>query len=179
MSSVSVTAAKKNFSKLLRRVAAGEEIVISNRGIPVALLVPVSPRPLGLDKNHVRIAKDFDAPLPPDIMEGFLGKPVKPKVRSMRAGVREFFLIRIAHDRNLSRACVNMSRVYLRARKGSDMQAGGRGKIAVYDSCRKTRPRIRLFSNRECGIKIQRNRKRMSQIEISNREWMGDSEIPK
>jgi prevent-host-death family protein len=81
MSSVSVTTAKKNFSKLLRRVTAGEKIVISNRGIPVALLVPVSRRPLGLDKNRVRIAEDFDAPLPPDIMEGFLGKPVKPKVR--------------------------------------------------------------------------------------------------
>jgi prevent-host-death family protein len=81
MSSVSVTTANKNFSKLLRRVTAGEKIVISNRGIPVALLVPVSRRPLGLDKNRVRIAEDFDAPLPPDIMEGFLGKPVKPKVR--------------------------------------------------------------------------------------------------
>lgn len=81
MSSTSVTTAKKNLSKLLRRVAAGEAIVITNRGVPVARLVPVSPRPLGLDKNRVRIGKDFDAPLPPDIMEGFLGKPVKPKVR--------------------------------------------------------------------------------------------------
>jgi prevent-host-death family protein len=81
MSSVSVTTAKKNFSKLLQRVAAGEEIVITNRGVPVARLVPLSPRPLGLDKNRIRIAEDFDAPLPPDIMDGFLGKPVKPKVR--------------------------------------------------------------------------------------------------
>ena len=81
MFSVSVTTAKKNFSRLLRRVAAGEEIVITNRGIPVARLVRVSLRPLGLDKNRVRIGKDFDAPLPPDIMDGFLGKPLKPKVR--------------------------------------------------------------------------------------------------
>jgi prevent-host-death family protein len=81
MPSVSVLAAKKHFSKLLQRVAAGEEIVISNRGVPVARLVPVSPRPLGLDKNRIRIADDFDAPLPPDIMDGFLGKPLKPKVR--------------------------------------------------------------------------------------------------
>jgi hypothetical protein len=44
-------------------------------------LVPVSPRPLGFDKNRVQIADDFDAPLPPDIMDGFLGKPLKPKVR--------------------------------------------------------------------------------------------------
>jgi prevent-host-death family protein len=81
MFSVSVTTAKKNFSRLLRRVAAGEEIVITNRGIPVARLVRVSLRPLGLDKNRVRIGKDFDAPLPPDIMDGFLGKPLKPKMR--------------------------------------------------------------------------------------------------
>jgi prevent-host-death family protein len=78
---VSVLAAKKNFSKLLKRVAAGEEIVISNRGVPVARLVPVFSRPLGFDKDRVRIADDFDAPLPPDIMDGFLGKPVKAKAR--------------------------------------------------------------------------------------------------
>ena len=81
MPSVSVLEAKKNFSKLLQRVAAGEEIVITNRGIPVARLVPVSTRPLGFDKGRVQIAKDFDAPLPPDIMDGFLGKPIKSKVR--------------------------------------------------------------------------------------------------
>lgn len=81
MPSVSVLEAKKNFSKLLQRVAAGEQIVISNRGVPVARLIPVSPRPLGLDKNRVQIADDFDAPLPPDIMDGFLGKPIKSKVR--------------------------------------------------------------------------------------------------
>ena len=81
MPSVSVLEAKKNFSKLLQRVAAGEQIVITNRGVPIARLIPVSPRPLGLDKNRVQIADDFDAPLPPDILDGFLGKPIKSKVR--------------------------------------------------------------------------------------------------
>jgi prevent-host-death family protein len=81
MPSVSVLTAKKNFSKLLQRVAAGEEIVISSRGVPVARLVPVSPRALGFDKNRVQIADDFDALLPQDIMDGFLGKPVKRKMR--------------------------------------------------------------------------------------------------
>ena len=82
MPSVSVLEAKKNFLKLLQRVAAGEQIVISNRGVPVARLIPVSPRPLGLDKNRVQIADDFDAPLPPDIMDGFLGKPIKSPIKS-------------------------------------------------------------------------------------------------
>ena len=81
MPSASVLEAKKNFSKLLQRVAAGEQIVISNRGVPVARLIPGSPRPLGFDKNRVQIADDFNAPLPPDIMDGFLGKPIKSKVR--------------------------------------------------------------------------------------------------
>jgi prevent-host-death family protein len=83
MPSISVLTAKKNFSKLLQRVAAGEQIVISNRGVPVAGLVPVSPRPLGIDKNCVQIADDFDALLPRDIMVGFLGKPLKQKCDSM------------------------------------------------------------------------------------------------
>jgi prevent-host-death family protein len=82
MPSVSVLEAKKSFSKLLQRVAAGEQIVISNRGVPVARLIPVSPRPLGLDKNRLQIADDFDAPLPPDIMDGFLGKPIKSPIKS-------------------------------------------------------------------------------------------------
>jgi len=81
MPSVSVLTAKKNFSKLLQRVAAEEEIVISSRGVPVARLIPIFPRALGFDKNRVQIGDDFDAPLPPDIMDGSLGKPPKPKVR--------------------------------------------------------------------------------------------------
>ncbi len=32
---------KRSFRRLLRRVAAGEEITIANRGVPVARLVPV------------------------------------------------------------------------------------------------------------------------------------------
>jgi len=85
MTSVNVHEAKTNLSKLLRRVAAGEEIIISNRGVPVARLTPVPQnrgrRQLGLEKGRAQIADDFDAPLPPDILAGFLGKPVKSKKR--------------------------------------------------------------------------------------------------
>jgi hypothetical protein len=38
-------------------------------------------RPLGFDKDRVHIADDFDAPLPPDILAGFLGSPSKRKKR--------------------------------------------------------------------------------------------------
>jgi prevent-host-death family protein len=85
MTSVNVHEAKTNLSKLLRRVAAGEEIIISNRGVPVARLTPVPQnrgrRQLGLEKGRAQIADDFDAPLPPDILAGFLGKSVKSKKR--------------------------------------------------------------------------------------------------
>ena len=75
MRSVSASELKANFSKVLRRVARGQTILVTRRGAPVALLVPVSPRaprPLGFDKG-VRIGADFDAPLPPDILKGFFG----------------------------------------------------------------------------------------------------------
>ena len=42
MSTVNVHEAKTNLSRLLARVAAGEEIVIAKSGKPVARLVPVA-----------------------------------------------------------------------------------------------------------------------------------------
>jgi prevent-host-death family protein len=75
---VNVHEAKTNFSKLLQRVALGEEITIAKAGIPVAKLVPVQvekpKRTLGLYKGQIWMADDFDAPLPDDILSGFLGE---------------------------------------------------------------------------------------------------------
>lgn len=77
MRTVNIHEAKTHLSRLLRRVAAGEEIVIANAGQPVARLVPVhdggAPRELGFVREGLRIADDFDAPLPPDLLTGFLG----------------------------------------------------------------------------------------------------------
>ena len=65
---VNVHEAKTQLSRLLQRVAAGEEIVIANRGVPVARLVPVlrakARRELGIESEHLKVADDFDAPLP-------------------------------------------------------------------------------------------------------------------
>ncbi len=79
---VNIHQAKTHLSRLLQRVALGEEITISKAGVPVARLVPVQAkgkRPLGLYKGQIWMAEDFDAPLPPDILAGFLGddEPVK------------------------------------------------------------------------------------------------------
>jgi prevent-host-death family protein len=74
MTEVGVHEAKTHLSRLLRRVAAGEVIVITSGGRPAARLVPVEPpttRELGFDKGVMTIPEDFDASLPPDILDDF------------------------------------------------------------------------------------------------------------
>ncbi|HET7205575.1 MAG TPA: type II toxin-antitoxin system Phd/YefM family antitoxin [Terriglobales bacterium] len=74
---VNVHDAKTHFSRLLARVAGGEEITIARAGVPVAKLVPIEPsrarRALGMDKDDLWIAEDFDAPLR-EIQDLFEGK---------------------------------------------------------------------------------------------------------
>jgi prevent-host-death family protein len=76
MTEVNVHEAKTHLSRLLARVAAGEEVVISRAGKPVARLVPAAKRPRrrvpGRDQGKVWIADDFDAPLPPNVLALFL-----------------------------------------------------------------------------------------------------------
>ncbi len=70
--------AKTQLSRLLRRVAAGEEITIANRGVPVARLVPIpkqkTGRQLGAYGDTIKIADDFDAPLPDHLLDAFEGR---------------------------------------------------------------------------------------------------------
>ena len=74
----SVTEAKAQFSKLLRRAAAGEEITITKWGVPMARLVPVeaqkAKRQLGFYGDAIKIPDDFNAPLPDEILDAFEGK---------------------------------------------------------------------------------------------------------
>ena len=77
MAEVNIHEAKTHLSKLLRRVSAGEEIVIARAGKPVARLVPVAepprPRELGRDRGKIWIADDFDT-LDPEILADFEGR---------------------------------------------------------------------------------------------------------
>jgi prevent-host-death family protein len=62
---INIYEAKTHFSKLLARVSAGEEIVISRAGKPVARLLPIEAKPLrkrvpGMDKGKMWMAEDFD-----------------------------------------------------------------------------------------------------------------------
>jgi prevent-host-death family protein len=69
--------AKTQLSKLAERAAGGEEIVIARNGRPLARLVPIRehrPRKLGVWRGRVRIGKDFDLPLPPEMRERFEGR---------------------------------------------------------------------------------------------------------
>lgn len=74
MTVVNIHEAKTHLSRLLRRVAAGEEIVIARSGEPVARLVPIGTgrkRRLGTDRRAFRVPDDFNAPLPDEVLEAF------------------------------------------------------------------------------------------------------------
>ena len=71
---VGIHEAKTHLSRLLRRVSAGEEIVIARAGEPIARLVPVEPpatRVFGQDRGLFEVPDDFDAPLPEEIIAAF------------------------------------------------------------------------------------------------------------
>lgn len=78
METVNIHQAKTNLSRLLARVEQGEEIVIANRGIPVAKLVPFQTSlnrrsSLGRDRGVLTVPDDFNAPLPEAILDAFEG----------------------------------------------------------------------------------------------------------
>ena len=72
MTTVNIQEAKTHLSRLLERVAAGEEVVIARAGKPVARLVPIKseePRKPGLVKGRVTDA--FFEPLPADELDAW------------------------------------------------------------------------------------------------------------
>ncbi len=74
MAEVGIHEAKTHLSKLLRRVAAGEEIIIANAGKPVARLLPFNKRKsrkLGQDRGLFEVPDDFDLPLPEEMLRRF------------------------------------------------------------------------------------------------------------
>lgn len=74
---VNLYEAKTNLSSLVERVSEGEEIVIAKAGVPKAKLVPIAgPRRIrqpGGWEGKVRIRKDFDKPLPVEVLRIFVG----------------------------------------------------------------------------------------------------------
>lgn len=74
---VNVHEAKTHLSSLLEDVANGSEVTIAKAGKPVARLVPITgrtpQRKPGFLRGRIRVADDFDAPLPEEVQVEFEG----------------------------------------------------------------------------------------------------------
>lgn len=72
MDAVSIHEAKTQFSRLVARAEAGEEIIVRRGAIPVAKIVayhaPTTPRRPGALKGQIVIGEDFDE-TPPEFAE--------------------------------------------------------------------------------------------------------------
>ena len=75
MNKVNVHEAKTKLSELLKKVEAGEEVVIARAGKPVARLVPASvvtvKRLLGSARGLMTVPDDFNDPLPEEVLREF------------------------------------------------------------------------------------------------------------
>lgn len=59
--------AKTHLSRLLREVAAGEEVIITRDGVAVAKIVPIRrsiEHIFGMDEGLYEVPEDFNDPLP-------------------------------------------------------------------------------------------------------------------
>ncbi len=75
MVTVNIHKAKTELSKLLKRVEAGETVVIARAGRPVAKIEPYNDikesRVPGTGKGKIKIKDEFFEPLPEDILKSF------------------------------------------------------------------------------------------------------------
>ena len=79
MIAISISEIQRDLPGYLRRVQAGEVLVITDHDQPIAEVKPVAPgptgqRPAGLCAGEFEVPDDFDDPLPIDIQRGF-GSP--------------------------------------------------------------------------------------------------------
>ncbi len=77
VTTVNIYEAKTQLSRMVDRASAGDEIVISRNGKPVARLCQLEPGTrtvkFGVLKGRIEISADFDAPLPDDLLAAFEG----------------------------------------------------------------------------------------------------------
>jgi len=77
METVNIYDAKTRFSQLVDKAAAGEDVVISRHGKPVARLTQLAESTrrvrFGVLAGKVKVADDFDAPLPANVLAEFEG----------------------------------------------------------------------------------------------------------
>jgi prevent-host-death family protein len=79
MKQLNVYEAKTQLSALLDKVSKGESFVIAKSGKPVARLCPIEPPKrrksrIGFMKGKIKLARDFDDPLPDEVLRLFEGE---------------------------------------------------------------------------------------------------------
>ena len=78
MDPINIYEAKTRLSQLVDRAAAGEDIVVSRNGKPLVRITRLETTRRGIRfgvlKGRIRIGRDFDAPLPDDVIEAFTGR---------------------------------------------------------------------------------------------------------
>jgi len=75
MATVNIYDAKTQLSRLVDQAAAGKDVIIARGGKPVARLTslgtPKRSLRFGLLRGKVKVAKDFDSPLPEEVLAQF------------------------------------------------------------------------------------------------------------
>jgi prevent-host-death family protein len=75
MEPVNIYKAKTRLSQLVDIAASGEDVVISRNGKPLVRITQLETHKLrikfGVLKGRVRVAKDFDSPLPDEVLATF------------------------------------------------------------------------------------------------------------
>ncbi len=75
MKIINIHEAKTHLSKIAEEVAAGKEIIVGKAGKPMMKLIPITDKQkqikLGALKGKIKIAEDFDEPLPQKILDSF------------------------------------------------------------------------------------------------------------
>lgn len=77
--SIDIEEMQRDLRGYLRRVAAGETLVVLESDKPLAEIKPIGPsaqqpRPFGLCAGEFVVPDDFDAPLPDEIVDLFEGQ---------------------------------------------------------------------------------------------------------
>jgi prevent-host-death family protein len=79
MKPVNIYDAKTRFSQLVDKAASGEDVVVCRNGKPIVRITRLEGAQkqrlvFGVLKGKLKIAPDFDAPLPPDVLASFEGR---------------------------------------------------------------------------------------------------------
>ncbi len=75
MTTINIYEAKTQLSRLVEQAAAGKDVIIARGGKPIARLTGLQPPRreirFGMLKGKIKVASDFDAPLPAQVLAQF------------------------------------------------------------------------------------------------------------